>query len=114
MDNESLACSSVEKDLTRVVSKLEQLHENAEADIGDIATQMSELVEVLSRAEQLVTTLNSSTQVSQDDPMGDAVSMQVETEPTAPQRLTERQVESVRNASRQVPRARAKTVHGAP
>ncbi|EDW56555.1 E3 ubiquitin-protein ligase RMND5A [Drosophila sechellia] len=98
MDSESVACSSVEKDLTRVVSKLEQLHENAEADIGDIATQMSELVEVLSRAEQLVTTLNSSTQVSQDDPMGDGVSMHVETEPTAPQRLTERQVESVRNA----------------
>ncbi|EDV55389.1 E3 ubiquitin-protein ligase RMND5A [Drosophila erecta] len=96
--DESWACSSVEKDLTRVVSKLEQLHENAAADIGDIATQMSELVEVLSRAEQLVTTLNSSTQVSQDDPMGDGVSMQVETEPTAPQRLTERQVESVRNA----------------
>ncbi|KAH8325165.1 hypothetical protein KR074_004346 [Drosophila pseudoananassae] len=103
MDNESWACASVEKDLTRVVTKLEQLHENASADIGDIASLMSELVKVLGKAEQMVTTFNSSTQVSAtpasgDDPMGDGVSMQVETEPTAPQRLTDRQMGIIREA----------------
>ncbi|EDW32825.1 GL10188 [Drosophila persimilis] len=103
MDSESWACSSVEKDLDRVVTKLEQLRDNASADVGDIAMLMSDLVNALGNAEQMVTTLNSSTQVnanapSVDDPMGDGVSMQVETEPTAPQRPTDRHMEVIRGA----------------
>ncbi|XP_068143882.1 E3 ubiquitin-protein ligase RMND5A [Drosophila tropicalis] len=102
-NNEVWACASVEKDLDRVVTKLEQLHENASAEIGDIASLMSELVKVLGKAEQTVTTLNSSTQVgsgSLDDPMDieHGMNMQVETEPAAPQRLTDRQMEIIREA----------------
>ncbi|XP_030565124.1 E3 ubiquitin-protein transferase RMND5A [Drosophila novamexicana] len=103
MDDE--ACLTVEKELDRVVSKLEQLHEIASVEIGDVASLMSELVNVLGNAEQmLVTTLNAGTQVnapgtsSTDDPMGDGVNMQVETEPAAPQRLTDSQMEIIREA----------------
>lgn len=103
MDNE--ACASVEKELDRVITKLEQLHKNSAYEIGDIASLMSELVNVLGNAEQMVvTTLNTGTQmnapdeVSTDDPMSDIVNMQVETEPTAPQRLTDRQMEIIRDA----------------
>ncbi|XP_023161080.2 E3 ubiquitin-protein ligase RMND5A [Drosophila hydei] len=103
MDDEAIV--TVEKELDRVVSKLEQLHEIASAEIGDVASLMSELVNVLGNAGQmLVTTLNTGTQMnapgtgSTDDPMDDAVNMQVETEPAAPQRLTDSQMEIIREA----------------
>ncbi|ALC40495.1 CG3295 [Drosophila busckii] len=99
------ACASVEKELDRVVTKLEHLHKNASAEIGDIASLMSELVNVLGMAEQMVvTTLNTGTQMnapgtgSPDDPMGENVNMQVETEPAAPQRLTDRQMDIIRDS----------------
>ncbi|XP_065366278.1 E3 ubiquitin-protein ligase RMND5A [Calliphora vicina] len=89
---------AVEKELDRVISKFTEIQENAAAEIGDVASLLEELMQVLGKAEQEMTgTINTGTQVDTDDPMADEAEMQVEMEPSPP-RLTDSQIAIITEA----------------
>lgn len=72
---------AVEKELDRVINKFTEIRENAAAEIGDVASLLEELMQILGKAElEMTGTINTGTQVDTDDPMADVAEMQVEME----------------------------------